>query len=495
MVFQSKMAFQLKCAENPGFIRRTSPRLAKRSHAEMLRQHSENEKITPTLESLDNNSLLHILQYLNCMDVVSVANTCPKFLELSAVILPKKSEQVCISRYSRLMVERKDTEHTLGAQFCAPPDRSYAATYKLESLASGFTHFGEFVKDLSFELFAPPDDESKNWRSCMTMMRHCGNLTTLHITNKDFTRKDTHDLQSMIERFEHLTELDFGTCTGLTDNWRPTLNGISTVRSLSLSASSHLSDHFVAYFSSLRSLTINYASNDSCWHMHDYVAFFDRNASTLRHLKLSLFGSRSVCDLITSSLPHLESLSLRFRLNAKSMCMLELPRLKALDLNCNQLDINEPLQTLSKTGTIEELKFTNGFFVASRPLRLPRLQIIHWIHPCNVHNFVYSIVEAEMPDLHTLVLEFNGYLEFPTIALLDFVSSKKSLKLLRLLYFNYPERNDMLRFFRRLIGILEEPCTPKRPVLTLEIGLVRIQRVEVSKMRLSWPLLVIIILR
>lgn len=440
---------------------------------------SDPNEVVVTLESLDTGCLLHIVQYLNAMDIVNLTKTCRRFEELSASILPHKSEQICISRYCRLQSQQTDAAHTLGAEFLAPLDRTNASTVKLQCLASGFTYFGELVRNLSFEMLGPNDDTPRIWRSCMTMLQRCENLTSLRLNGKAFQREDTYNLQSIVEHSRHLTELDLGTCSGLTNQWPLKLNGISTVRKLSLCATNDLSDNFVQYFSALRSLSVNFDLNLSSWHFYDFIRLFDVNAGTITHLKLSINKYANVRDFLMQKLPKLDCLELSFVMTENSERLISLPHLRTLNVDCLDKNVNTVLRTLSITGAIEELTFSNGIFVAERQLNLSKLRTFRWIHPGRMPRFWYAMKKTQMPTLQTFIVEFNSKIDLPTNDLLDFIASKKSLKLLRLVNFNYQEQVIMSQFFLELIALLEEPCTPKRPVLNLEIGLLRLQEPEV----------------
>lgn len=208
-----------------------------------------------SLESINDDCLRYICQFLNIVDVVNMSSTCQRLLYFAeACIFRKKASKICIK-----IVMAKPPR----ASLAAPLDRTYTSQVKLEYLETAFSYVGEFVGDLtivfkfSHQLWKVKPQIRR--RYFVALVENCQNLTTLRIENDEFTERNTHALQSLVENFQNLKELDVSSCIGLTKHWRAAaLNQVSTVKKLSLSVEKKFSSHFVKYFQNLDSLHIHF---------------------------------------------------------------------------------------------------------------------------------------------------------------------------------------------------------------------------------------------
>lgn len=100
-----------------------------------------------------------------------------------------------------------------------------------------------------------------------------------------------------------------------------------------------------------------------------------------------------------------------------------------------------------------------------------------------MQSFLKTINKSHMPVIHTFELKISENKQLPMNELLLFIESKKTLKSL-LLYFQNGVKFELIEFFRNIIEILKEPCTPKRPFLVLNTWYVQLGVEVVSKITL-----------
>lgn len=179
-----------------------------------------------------------------------------------------------------------------------------------------------------------------------------------------------------------------------------------------------------------------------------------------------MVGFETVGRFITHKLPKLYSLELGFHLTDKTKFLIELPHLKSLEIHDGRRRINSALQKLSDKQAIEKLTIQYGDFENAdvEPIIFNKLTCLRL---CGPSGNLFSFVKAEMSAIQTLNMGIYDRTEMLQNDLMKFIESKKSLKSIALLYNNA----NQLRFvlIRQIIGILKEPCTPKRPFLNLKI--------------------------
>lgn len=187
----------------------------------------------------------------------------------------------------------------------------------------------------------------------------------------------------------------------------------------------------------------------------------------------------TISEMINKNkLPKLRSFAYKGRmLTTSASCMVS---------HYQQPNINSTMETFSENGIIEVLLFEDAVFAAggnATPFRFDRLKhfrLFSFITPsCDI---LRALTEAHMPviqsfdiDLMFFISFIPSYLDYEDICseelsnLLSFLKSKKTLKTIRLA----SQRKNVhipFEFFEYIIEILSEPCTPKRPLLRLEIN-------------------------
>lgn len=418
-------------------------------------------------ETINDDCLWIIVNYLNILDVVNLAATCSRFHNFAEdVIYPKKARKIFII----------DCQiDTLTASLLTASDAKLMRKIKIKRIETAVSCFGEFVNDLRFNLSSCHRKNHKIWRSCVMMMEHCQNLTTLSIQHVILKRRDIRELQRLIENYQNLKELVLFECSGLTNNWSTTpLNRNSKVDKLSMTAANKISSNFFEYFSDLSSLTVRFTSN--CWKTSDIVNIFSNNSHSLKHLNLmNLFvldGYECVGRIIDEKLQKLERLELDINITDKTWYMIEMNNLKSLKVGfADNTRINAVLRLLSDTGIIEKLHIHEGVFEdedeSASPKIFNELKSLKLIHPGNMSSFFKTIHKSQMKNIQVFSLEWMEPTQILVNGLLKFIESKRTLNSLTLI-FHGELRFVLIEFFRQLINMLKEPCMPKRPFLYVD---------------------------
>lgn len=430
-----------------------------------------------TLESINDDCLRHIFQYINIVEVGNVAKTCSRFLNFAKdVIFPKEAREICI-----YFLQGGKT-----ATLSAPEFSSCFSVFTLDNFKSSCSIFGEFVEELTFE-FKYPEEKSKLWQTSLILMAKCKYLKTLRISNLHFAGYQTHELQDQIERLQNLKELIFLQSHGITNNWRAVSKSHSKIRKLSLTwAFDEITSHFFEYFRNLSSFTIELHPAIISWKTDDFAKMFNNNSHCLQHLKLDgVSDYESIGKMITDKLQKLESLSLKFELTDKSETIVEIPHLKFLEIRGDERSMNSVMRKLSDIGIIEELKIYGCGFDDEDdnipPLIFNNLKSICCDVPENVFGFLKSMTRSRMPALQNFDLYEMETTERNRHQILRFIESKIGLKSIWLSLVIYEDANFCLLFLRQLIEILKKPSTPQRPLLNLTIEWIELDEEMVSE--------------
>lgn len=431
----------------------------RKSDDTILDQNKLNNDFTSSdynLETINDDCLRCIFSYLNIMDIGKLSVTCKRLHYFANLYwFPKKATQITI----------KIDNNTVN--LIVPLNNTFSTELTLKRLENSFNFFGEFVEDLSL---------CKIGLIYATVLEHSPNLKILRFKNCKFTPSQTHELQELIERLQKLNELNFLECFGVTNNWPVTLNGISKVQRLILTAKDKISGNFLEHFCNFSSLTIDFSYFNE-WQVDDLVKIFENNGQHLKHLQLShlslLDGYEYVGRLITEKLHKLQSLGLGFCLTYDSKYMIQMPHLKSLSISCHKCSINSLLRSLSDIGIIEEITISSGVFEDedeyATPLIFKKLQSFCCNDTKNSRNFLNLLARSQMPIIHSFELNDIEYVASPDLNdLLKFIESKQSLKTISL-SFDEDTYNIEFAFLRQIIGILKEYCTPKRLFFNLYV--------------------------
>lgn len=426
------------------------------------------------LQSINEDCFRQIVRYLNIIDVTNLAATCTQLLNFAeAIVFPKKAKNIYIKIFSEMKV-----------YLTSPSSNSHTLAMPLKNLETSISFFGKIVENLTFLCFkCDSEEQSEIERSLAIIIEHCKNLTALHFycDFQPFTAVQTYEFKGRIEMLQNLKELQLCGCPGITSNWPTSLASSSKLEKLTLIGKNEFSDNFFDYFSNL--LCLNVVLLNSDWQVNDIAKIFDKTGHSLKQLTLRhlVQGYETVGVLITEKLPKLESLELSFELTDDTEYMISLPQLKSLTIFCDEgKSINALLLKLSDNGIVDKMRINGGFFDVEEenalPLTFHKLQSFDWARKGNISHFLTAMTRAEMPAIHSIGL--NRIKAEETNGVLKLLQSKKTLKNVDLTF----DMNFIpFSFWQQLIGILKEPCVPKRPLLNFVTSENLLKKEDVSK--------------
>lgn len=404
-----------------------------------------------SLETISDVCLREILQYLDITDMVNVATTSKRLRKFSKdVIFPEAAKEVSINWYYKC--------HIL-------PTLVYnrrKIVLTRENLEIAFRYIGEFVEDLKIESFRP------NY-----ILDNCPNLKKLTLKDYNCEFHETRLLQNHIESLQYLNELTFHSCDGLTNRWSSP-SSISNINKLTLNTMHEdVNDHFIDCFKNLTSLSFDLCFNN--WKCDDILRILNNNSHCLKRL---IVRSVSQCNapeivarFITEKLPELEYLELSVCLRDSAVYLFELPHLKSVTLSCRggntvSSGLGAALRTLSDKGLIEELTISSGVFDESVENEQPPL-IFHKLRKFSLALFPSTPnrwTKSQMPEVQAA--EFSGLEIYDFNDLCTFIESKYTLKSIKI---GVCIGNIPISFWHRIISILQESSTTKRPPVSFDI--------------------------
>lgn len=433
------------------------------------------------LESISDDCLRYIYQYLGIMDVVNLSVTSTRMLDFAkAVAFLKKARSLRLEIKAGMSAPMpwNLSAPLINSIYSWESDdpfnnaNTYDSKLTKESVVAAFRYFGEFVEDLSIYSFCK--DLSEDWCAIKIVLKNCKYLKKLRfccgcgLNLKSFEVKA---LQDQIAMLHNLKELDlYG--GGFTKYWPApaALKGFPSVDKLSLTATDEITAHFGRYFQNISSLTIDL---DHCqWDQDDFAMIFDQVGSSLDYLKIFhandyIDFQQSLAMLITMRLPKLKSLAYvdRTETDDGTEFLIELPQLKFLRIRLNCESTNSILQTLSNNGVIEFLQIQEGRYdedFKAPELPLHSLQTLILTEFIGISKLLKVLTTSEMPALHSFVsfIEMEDIYDF-----LRFVESKNRLKTIHIFIEEEVQRQS--KFLERIIAILRKPCSPERPFLNL----------------------------
>lgn len=394
------------------------------------------------LDTINDDCLRQIFVYLDILDIVNLATISGRLLDFSEdVIFPKAAKEICSNRNSLgIQLSTRSLNQT----------SIYLTTQR--NFDTVFQYIGKFVEDLTIQGIRPED-----------ILAHCSNLSKLSLSYFNFKQHETHALQNQIESLQYLKELILLQCHGATFQWKPS-KGISNVKNLTIGVCGHVNDNFIDYFKNLVSFSCHLI-----YYNLNFVRICDNNSHCLKNLKITdaynRIASESVASLITDKLHKLENLELTFKLTDETMCFVQLPHLKSVDIRCEfNRSIKSELRTLSVRGTIEELKIYGGFFYedfAEMPLNFNKLRTISLTLQMGLSCVLRIFTKSQMPEIQTIdVAYFTDRYPDDLCALIVTKNSLKSIRIHFAIGVTVP-----LSFWQQIICVLKDSPASQRPFL------------------------------
>lgn len=407
-----------------------------------------------TLETINNDCLNEICQYLDFSDVLSVATTCSRLHEFA-------NDQIFPQTAKRMKIR------------ILQPD--YPIRVRLERLAAQFEYFGSCVEHLTLNFSLNNRVKADYWRRFENVLELCPNLNTLCIHDAIFNPIETH-----IQKLRSLSvkELELDHCTGSKD-WCEIFKCFTKLEKLSLINCNQSTSDIFGYCTNLSNFTLSVES------FCRLATVFDLKVNHIQYLKLINTNGRpnyqSVDTLLTSKMPELKYLAVQddnvsdVNLNY----LAGLPNLKLLHVQCGTHSVNSLLRKLSDHGLIEDLTVYCGIVhdeTDAAPLIFNHLRNIKWLacDELSLVNILKALTMAQIPQITSITIVF--LYEQHVDVLLAFLKSKITLNSLHI---SCSIINNPFAFVRRVIEILQM-STPNRPFFKLHIDCPHIGEGEVS---------------
>lgn len=409
----------------------------------------------PSLDTISNDFLLQIWQYLDILDSVNLASTCTRLLSFACdFIFPKQARE--------MVIQTKD------AFIYGIDDLVFRSQLKMSDLEIPFKRFGSFVEHLALRRMGYrntiPTYSARLFVDFEKLLDLCPNLHSLCLNNLEFRNEDVH-------LFRHVTagleELQLVYCSGITNKWSEELNRFTKLQISMISYNGEIVDIFK--LNNLSSLTID--DNPS---LSDLGTILNKNAQSLRQLNMKRISHdyREITSLIIEKLPNLESLAIELTAELTNS-LPALPHLKSLKLSAYGYPmqrVNSLLRKLSDCGTIEDLCIESSFVFDVEdknepPLVFKKLQSF----ACSLSECEYGVAplckaltKSHMPEVRRF--------DFSMTKLIDdvwpVIESKKTLITLTIEVLSC---YDAVKFLQGLFEILKQQ-KGSRPYLNLNMN-------------------------
>lgn len=419
-------------------------------------------------------SLRPIFMYLNIIDAVNLAATCTSLRKFAiSEYFAKKAKHIKIEKNNNGIII-----------LTVPFDNGFTTEIQsMEKLEFLFSYIGESVEELTFKSVCferlNPTQKSKVVRIFVIVMEHCKYMKTLCFKDCATTVDETLQMLHGNGMSKNLKEVNVSGFNDENLNTLPvTLKGTLKVDILTLSVENNVISHFFEYFGDLVSLNVEFWCQ--MWR-DEHEKIFDLISDDLEILKVmdshSLHRiSKLICNY---KLLKLKEFSFMGRNNA-SISRPSRPH----PLTVYKSKINSILNIFSYDGIIERLIFENAVFddksymygiqtdqCSYRFNRLKHFRLFSFTEPnCAI---LKALTRSHMPVICSFDIDLMFYstsaIQPELTELLKFFESKKTLSTIRLAC----GQNNLripLPFYKCLIAILNEPCTPVRPFLNLKLG-------------------------
>lgn len=387
---------------------------------------SESQAFSPEkagLNTINDDCLLVICQYLNLLDAQNLASTCYRQQEFAnAFVIPKLSKHVKLNIVIPQLTVLNST----------------SSVVTIDEFSVQFAQISTFVEHLTLSGYGPIHTES--WQKFERILELCVNLQTLRIQNIQF-ETDGHNILNYAPI--HIKELHLINCRGVTDDWSTVFKRFYDLNEITVTGCfNKISGVFFENFTKLKFLAVQ-DYHQFRWFLIEELLeqIFEHNKNTLRTLRLVQLrhvNSDSIFGMISDKLPKLESLEIENEMSKiwPKNVTLKIRNLKILKLHCSKLvPIDSLMRTLSDWGEIEELTITNGHFSGEKiePLHFNKIKKLQWASNKSCPEFLKLITDANMPELRKFFFSndlmgtaSNKYRGSDDIV--KFIESKKLLK-------------------------------------------------------------------
>lgn len=370
-------------------------------------QDGESQQANRQLHVLDLNDdcLLEIFSYLNCIDLSACNQTSVRFSQIAGEVFRKKHTSINL------------TDTVLGEY--SNVGSSHLTLLQIRNL---FVSFGSQIRKL--KVASMSFKEENRYRVLDLIMRSCAQLRALCLTGfsiKESLYKPGNTF------FYNLEELSLSLCE-LNDSIRRVFVQCHSLRKLTIQSDSNLNGSCLAMqFPRLESITLIMNSDIETQNLY---TFFRLNpqliAIKIFHCGGCIFDE--IFPKIANLLPNLESLSIEVdyfqNFVSNIMHLLRLDKLKELQLNCSMYSIASFIDELAKKDTIEVLHLSDGLLndhLIDALVKCKRLKSLKLCSMPSVHNRFLVELAKNLPltSFHVSkcqTLTASGIIQFASLA-------------------------------------------------------------------------------
>lgn len=427
--------------------------------------------ILTTFESINDDCLREICNYLTILEVQELASTCTRLYDFANdTIFPKIASIVSVT-----FIHRRFWSIVCGkAVKCL--------VFEFEKPMK--SHFKRSGNILTFNVL----DSHLSLRTFEKLLELCPNLVGLSIDGSEsnevhFNREHARILMNHVTSGLKELNLDFSLAKFGEFRRFSTFDPIT----LKIGFSVRISDDFFEYISSLTGLALEY---DRFPKKKVLEIIFNRNGQSIRQLILKGYTKspyyKSIGTMIVDKLLKLEHLTIENKMSVKlSNWLTELPNLKNLRVHCNWNgeNVNSFFRKLCDIGTIEDLYIENGVLDDEDdwPLVFNHLRCVHWDSVFHQDSSVLfkALTTSQMPGITCFKFDLTG---LETSSLLALFESKVTLNSMTIRAYN-GNNKDRIMLALGIIEILKR--NRNRPYLNLKIYWLVIDNELVSKIYLS----------
>lgn len=419
---------------------------------------SDSQALHTGLNTINDDCLLAICQYLNLLDAQNLASTCYRQHEFANTFLIPK-----LSKHIKLNI--------IIPQLTVLNSNSILMT--IDELSVQLTKISSFVEHLTLSGFG--ELHAELWHKFEHILGACVNLQTIRIQNIQF---ETDGYKFLENVSPHIKGLHLINCRGITDDWTTVFKRFCELSEITMTGCfNKITGVFFENFTELSYLAVQDYQFRGFFTEKELKQIFEQNKNTLRTLKLVQFrhiNYEIIFPLIADNLPKLESLEIENEMSKvwPKNASLKIRNLKILNLHCPKLvSIDSLMQTLSDWDEIEELTIANAHFSGENiaPLTFNKLKKLQWCSNKSCAEFLKVITAAEMPELRNFFFSsdllgtaLNKYRGSDDIV--AFIESKKLLRNVAVV-----GHYDPFSLVVKIIEMLKSDSGNGRPVLRLDI--------------------------
>lgn len=367
---------------------------------------SEGQSSQLHIYDLNDDCLIEVFNYLNCIDLSACDQTSVRFSHIANEVFRKKHTAINL------------TDTTLSGYSNVGMNQ-----LTLLQIRNLFVSFGSQIQKL--KVASMSFKEENRYRVLDLIIRSCNRLRVLCLTGFYF-KESLYKIS--ITFFSNLEELSLSLCE-LNDSIKRVFVQCQSLRKLTIQSDSNLNGAcLTAHFPCLESITLVMNSDIEARNLY---TFFRLNPQ-LKSVKIAHCGGcifDEIFPKIAKLLPDLESLIIEVdyfqNFVTNLMSLLRLEKLKELQLNCSMYSVASFIEALAAKGVIEVLHLSDGVLndhLIDALIKCKRLQSLKLCSMPSVHNRFLVDLAKNLPDLNDFhiskcqTLTASGIVQFAELA-------------------------------------------------------------------------------